>query len=162
MGAMRTKRGISVIERVLSKIDIVQEGCWHWQGIKDKDGYGRLSIDGKSIIVHRYIYQLETGVIEKKMVLHHCDNPSCVRPSHLFSGTAKDNAQDREVKGRGNPVKGEDNKSHYLTTKQVLEIRRLWEASDKSRGTKKQIADKLGISAHLVGRIIRRDRWAWL
>jgi hypothetical protein len=34
-------------------------------------------------------------------VLHRCDTPACVNPDHLFLGTAKDNALDREAKGRG-------------------------------------------------------------
>ena len=40
------------------------------------------------------------------MICHHCDNRICVRPKHLFLGTAKDNAQDREKKGRGHQASG--------------------------------------------------------
>jgi hypothetical protein len=37
---------------------------------------------------------------EGMLICHHCDNPSCVNPDHLFVGSYKDNNNDRALKGR--------------------------------------------------------------
>jgi hypothetical protein len=77
--------------------------CWLWLGAKDERGYGRFApTSNKAIGAHCFSYILNVGPIpaEKPWILHHCDNPSCVRPDHLFSGTAADNALDCKTKGR--------------------------------------------------------------
>lgn len=79
------------------------DGCWVWNGGSSGSGYGAILRDDKTIgRAHRIAWELTRGPIPSKLfVCHHCDNPACVRPDHLFLGTAKDNAQDRENKGRG-------------------------------------------------------------
>ena len=87
-------------------------GCWEW--VKGKTGRGRPSlyigkVDGKDTqqYAHRVSYELHRGEIpEGMMVCHHCDNPGCVNPDHLFVGTAMDNRQDMVSKGRD--PRGED------------------------------------------------------
>jgi hypothetical protein len=75
--------------------------CWKWTGLKDKDGYGKWSINYKSIRAHRYSYQIHKGNIPKNQhICHSCDNPSCVNPTHLWTGTPNDNIQDKVKKGR--------------------------------------------------------------
>lgn len=86
------------------------DGCWLWTGNRDKDGYGFFqwqlrNADGVKKIhsrkAHRYSWTLHCGEIPAGLsVLHHCDNPPCVRPDHLFTGTKLDNNHDRSVKGR--------------------------------------------------------------
>ena len=92
---------MTVEERMLSKINKTNY-CWLWTDKPDKDGYGKLAIDGKSPRAHRLAYQLWIGPIplDKPHVCHHCDNPPCVNPEHLYAGTAKDNAKDRATRGR--------------------------------------------------------------
>lgn len=66
--------------------------CWVWIGDKDKDGYGRLWVRGRSEKAHRFSYKVHVGEVPGNvMVLHSCDNPSCVRPDHLFLGNNRDN-----------------------------------------------------------------------
>lgn len=74
------------------------DGCWLWTGaLGGRGGYGRFDADR----AHRVAYELVVGPIPPGLfVCHHCDVPRCVRPDHLFVGTAKDNAQDRDRKGR--------------------------------------------------------------
>lgn len=76
--------------------------CWVFIGARDGCGYGvirRADFNGSR--VHRYIYEKFVGPIpDGAQVLHRCDNPPCVRPSHLWIGTQQDNIRDMIVKGR--------------------------------------------------------------
>jgi len=90
-----------------------ENGCWIWQGQAGKTSpYGQIKAFGKFVLTHRLSYELYNGKIPEGMVIcHHCDNPLCINPDHLFCGTMKDNAQDmikkgRRIQGKSNPRKG--------------------------------------------------------
>lgn len=77
--------------------------CWLWNGPSDKDGYGRIFFDGRNDQAHRIAWRLDGRTIPAGHYLcHHCDNPKCVRPDHLFVGTPQDNVDDMIRKGRAN------------------------------------------------------------
>lgn len=77
------------------------EDCWFWHGMTSRAGYGRFSIDGKHYQSHRVSYALTYGAILSGLfVCHHCDVRHCVRPDHLFLGTAGDNLRDMVAKHR--------------------------------------------------------------
>lgn len=102
---------------------------------------------------HRVVYEQAYGAIPPGMyVCHHCDNPPCVNPGHLFLGTPKANSQDRERKGRGaaNFRTGELNPSHKLTDSQVADIRR--RAGQQSL---RSLAREFGVAHQQVSRIVR-------
>lgn len=95
-----------VSERFWDKVDKSAD-CWLWTSAKNMDGYGEMLVGRGSNgrykweRAHRMSYRLAIGPIPKGLwVLHRCDNPPCVRPDHLFLGTAADNAHDRDAKGR--------------------------------------------------------------
>lgn len=72
--------------------------CWLWTGRRDKNGYGKVG----AALSHRVFWELHNGHIPDGLyVLHHCDNPPCIRPTHLFLGTQADNVRDMAAKGRG-------------------------------------------------------------
>lgn len=83
--------------------------CWVWTGACNRKGYGEYHFNGKARRAHRVSWELTYGPIpEGLIVCHRCDNPSCVRPDHLFLGTHSDNAIDRERKGRGGSARGDN------------------------------------------------------
>jgi hypothetical protein len=97
-------------------------GCWLWTGATSSYGYGKLHIRKSTVDAHRISWEVANGIIPLGMsVLHRCDNPLCVRPSHLFLGTHRENMQDKTQKGRG--LFGERNGRCKLTPKDVRFIR---------------------------------------
>ena len=103
------------------------KGCLEWTGYRDKHGYGRLARGGKHggvIKAPRAAYELARGPIPPgKSVLHSCDNPPCVEPSHLFLGTKKDNTQDMLAKGRESRLTGTANPRTKMSDATVQAMR---------------------------------------
>lgn len=138
-------------------------GCWLWGGAINDKGYGQI-YDGYSVkYAHRISYKIYKGEIPKGLlVCHHCDNPICVNPEHLFLGTHKDNNMDMIRKGRDSKEylknfksgPGELAPSSKLTNEEVLEIREMW----KEKSVVK-IAQILGISKHTIHSIVYRRSW---
>jgi hypothetical protein len=83
------------------------DGCWEWMGSRKETGYGLFTLDSRTSSAHRFSYSLAFGSIPAGMeVCHHCDNPPCVRPDHMFLGTHSDNMRDRFAKGRHRKSEG--------------------------------------------------------
>ena len=80
--------------------------CWLWTGAKDQDGYGQIWFENKQCKAHRIAWFLTAGEWPEPFALHRCDNPTCVRFSHLFQGTPKDNTDDMVEKGRASFLRG--------------------------------------------------------
>ena len=98
--------------------------CIIWTGSKTPTGYGRLCYQGKNLSAHRASYVVYKGKIKDSLhVLHTCDNPSCINPDHLYTGTHQDNMRDREDRGRGVIQYGEKSNFSTLTEKQVVSIK---------------------------------------
>lgn len=113
----------SVDVRFWSKVKAQPSGCWEWQGYVGEHGYGQF--DSRfSVRAHRAVWLLMFGTIPDNLqVLHRCDNKRCVRPSHLFLGTQKENVIDCVEKGRIS--RGEQRPQHKVTEAQVREMRNL-------------------------------------
>lgn len=131
--------------------------CWEWAGGRTPKGYGHFSaLDGRSPWrAHRYAFTQAFGQIPEGMrVCHRCDNPGCVRPSHLFLGTDLENNRDKVLKGRQGC--GEGVRTAKLTVEAVREIRRRF---DEGRAKYADIVRDFGISLARVYHIKSRRGW---
>lgn len=135
----------------------IGDGCWVWCG--PADHYGSFYMDGRRIGAHRAAWFLTFGQIpDGLMVCHRCDNRRCVRPSHLFLGTAAQNTRDMMEKGRWRRAyhaRGEINGHARLTTADVVAIRGRAAAGESQRA----IARSLGVSRFAVQSVVRG--WTW-
>jgi hypothetical protein len=122
-------------------------------------GYAPFMWRGKIMMAHRVSWILEHGEIPAGMcVCHHCDNPRCVRPDHLFLGNHAANMRDRDRKGRGYMKRGSAHPQARLTKEQVYEIRE----APKGKGTIGQLARKFGLAPGSISNIRARRSWGWL
>lgn len=184
------------LDRFWSKVSIAgRDDCWPWIAAKGPDGYGRYftgkTADGRSVITlaPRVAYQLANGSIPDGMhILHSCDNPPCCNPMHLRAGTAKENAREREERGRGNHAVGERNGMRLHPERRARGDRHGWhtqpnshprlsgERNPAARLTTDQvdairrmrsqgallaeISAQFGISQSQVSRIVRGENWS--
>lgn len=70
-------------------------GCWNWNDFRDKHGYGRLTVGGRtSQLAHVVSFVRVRGPVPEGLELDHlCENPSCINPDHLDPVTHKVNCQ---------------------------------------------------------------------
>ena len=149
-----------IMDKVLEEDGPMPTPCWIWLGGRSGRGYGQMYYLGIKTYVHRIMSEIAGGPIPSGLfALHKCDNPPCCNPSHLFLGTLKDNAIDRNNKGRQASHRGILNGRVTITEDQVREIRHL----HKIKGLYGvQIAEKLDISRWVVYDVLKGRRWEWL
>lgn len=142
-------------KRFWSKIKFdTPDKCWEWQSALTKDGYAhyhakRLNNKNVDVRSHRYLFILIFGELQKDTcVLHQCDNRKCVNPNHLFSGTNKDNVDDRMKKGRHGFGRtfGKSHPMSKLTDEMMVEIRTRLSRGDVQR----KIASDFSVSPALI------------
>ena len=110
------------LERFLDKI-LFGDGCWFWTAAKSKEGYGTAWWNGRPASAHRLMHELFVGPItgdgksDQICVCHKCDQPSCVKPTHLFLGSHSDNMIDMYAKGRGNRPTGDKHHARLIPGK---------------------------------------------
>ena len=146
------------MERFWNKVDIKQDDeCWEWNASKNPQGYGHFKLNGTSRSSHRVSWELNKGIIPDGMlVLHHCDNPPCVNPNHLWLGTSKDNSDDKVRKGRQSRIYGENNVNSILTNEEIYDIIRKYKSGDFTQNT---LADTYKVSRPLITNIVNGKAW---
>lgn len=104
---MRDRKNLTppIIARFWAKVR-KSSGCWNWTAATAHFGHGQFWFPwrgkcGTMVEAHRVSWLINRGEVPKgKCVLHTCDNPACVRLSHLYIGTKKQNAIDRRDRKR--------------------------------------------------------------
>jgi hypothetical protein len=107
----RAKKRAETHEEMLERkfwerVDIKDDGCWNYTGARTPYGYGRTTRDGIGVYAHRLVWEMAAGQIPEtyggmpSVVMHTCDNPSCVNPDHLRLGNMRLNMHDRDEKRR--------------------------------------------------------------
>lgn len=136
-----------------------ETGCLEWQGSLRGNGYGGVRFEGKDTHAHRVVYVLVHNIrlTADQDVLHTCDTPSCIEPSHLFLGDAQVNMDDKVAKGRwrGGGPKGEGNGQAVLTEAIVREMRTR-HANGESINS---LAVEFGVDNTAAGKAIRGITW---
>jgi len=118
-----------IIDRFLSRIDQKSsDECWPWLGGTTPSNRGMMRVDGQQTNVYRISFRIFCGEIEaNKVIMHKCDNPNCVNPSHLIKGTQQDNVNDMYAKNRQRhtPSIGSNNGRAVLNEINVKDIKDL-------------------------------------
>lgn len=151
---MKKGRKSNTPDSIKERIIIDDEGCWIWQGYKDRDGYGRMRLEGKERFTHRISYEAWVAPLEKdKVIMHLCDKPACCNPEHLKQGTQAENNRDCADKGR--KPKGSANGNAKLTEDQVIWMRHLF-----TRGISgEQLSKIFNVSRVQVRKILTFENW---
>lgn len=163
---MRFKRRLIEIRKRIKSISLGlhKDQCWEWDGCRSDFGYGLLSFGGKSVKAHRVSFAIKNGVeiLKRKdiKICHSCDNPPCVNPRHLFSGTQAENIADMINKGRKvNPAPrlGAENPAAKLSMESVRNMRR---HRIKTGDSYAKIGKIFGVSNMTAFRTVTRKSWS--
>lgn len=140
------RRSLTVVtERFWSRVKKTSS-CWLWRGAQTGEGYGKAyGLDGCVWLAHRLSWLLTFGAVTVS-VLHRCDTPLCVRPTHLFQGTQTDNNADMRAKGRD---------YRKVSWGDVQEIRRLYGGSG---ATQRELARQFGVTQAQIWHIIHKKQ----
>ena len=149
-------------ERFWPKVDVCgEDDCWEWTACKDKAGYGYMTVNAKPRLATHVLFYLRKGhwPAKGRTCNHHCDNPPCLNPKHLYLGTQASNARDMVQRGRHRYVvrKGERNGSAKLTEKEVRQIRQRYK---RGGTTYKELGQKFDISNTTIRDIKTRRTWS--
>ncbi len=158
------------VDRFWSRVDKTNT-CWEWRSIKGRNHYGRFHVGGIDYAAHRVAWIITNGPIPTGLfICHHCDNKACVRPDHLFLGTASENSIDASLKGRNvmqsRPEcsslngpnkyrpKGEEHGASKLTVAAVQFIR-----SSYPQQSARYLADRFGVHPSSIIRVVSGKLW---
>lgn len=133
-------------------------GCWLWFGARSGE-YGSVFEGGEQLAAHRMAYEDANGVgsLGLLLVRHRCDNPPCVNPDHLLSGTKSDNLNDAYERGFIVAVRGEKHPRSRLTEKQVMSMRELAKTLPVY-----QIAPMFDVPYSVADHAITGNSWTYL
>jgi hypothetical protein len=140
-----------------SLVRVIPGNCWEWLGHKQQTGHGCWVKWGKRDKAYRWAYQFVIGPIPPKLfICHHCDNPSCCNPAHLYAGTHADNMRDMKDRGRAARLIGETHPMAIFTEPDVRAVRARINAGESHR----VIALSFGVSRATISMIACGKNWS--
>lgn len=149
----------SPLEHLMAYTEINPEtGCYEWQGAVDKDGYGKICTNHRTLRPHRLAYGIAHNVeLQPNQQLNHkCHNRRCWNPEHVYIGTQQQNIADRDRDGC--PTAGENHPRAKLTPETVMEIKAL-----RKEGLSVTLLAKLaGVSTASISAILTGRTWKHL
>jgi len=155
---MTRGRSRTNMKRFWKRVDTTGD-CWNWQGFKNADGYGLLRFNGGKHLAHRLAFLFAFGTVpDGACVLHHCDNPSCCKPGHLWLGNQEDNARDAIQKGRFSHASrnvGERNGLAKLTKEDIKMIRARYSQGELQH----KLGEEYGVSQSAISLVVNGRRW---
>lgn len=103
----------------------MEKPCVLWTACVNNMGYGVKRHLGKNMLAHRVAFMkaYPDKDITGLCLMHKCDTPRCVEPTHLVPGTKWQNTQDMISKGRARNAKGPEAGKSRFTWEQIREIR---------------------------------------
>lgn len=135
-----------------------QSGCWLWSARVNKDGYGVFggSSTRGTRLAHRFAYQTvhNRQLLQTVFLCHSCDKPSCVNPTHMFTGTQADNMADKVRKDR--QAKGEKQGISKLDDCAVRQIRAMYATG---MYTQRQVGDRFGVTQAAIWYVLHSLTW---
>jgi len=159
---VEAKNAMTTREKLRSRMTILEDGCWQYTGGINTNGYGYIWLDSKQQRVHIVSYREFVGpILEGQLVLHKCDNRSCINPDHLFLGTPQDNVDDMRIKNRDSYGAnfGENNGQAILVEEAVIEIKQLLA---EGRYNQAQIGKMFGVTRGAIKQIKYGRTWKHL
>lgn len=130
----------------------VATGCWLWTASL-RGGYGQFYDGTRLTKAVRFCWELFNPPIPKGLrICHNCpagDNPQCVRPDHMFLGTARDNSRDMANKGRAATPRAK------IPPADVLAIR----AAHATGIRQNALAQQYGVAKATINRIVHGKAW---
>lgn len=150
----REENGDDLIAQSLR--EATPDRCIEWPLMRNRQGYGEVTIYGKKTSAHREACRRAHGPppSPKHHACHSCDNPPCYNYHHLRWDTAKGNVGDRSARGRG--LKGETHHKAKLTEEQVRVIKRRLAAGETSQA----LADEYGVTNGSIWFIAKGINWS--
>lgn len=136
-----------------AKVEKRDGECWPWRGTITVQGYGRFNLaTGKWMPASRVSLMLSLGrsLRAGEFACHHCDNPPCCNPSHLYAGSQAQNMADKVKRNRSVPRGG-----HKIDKETAMMIR-------LAEGTQTEIAERYGVSRSYVSMVKAGKKWARL
>lgn len=151
------RHGFPIKQFYARKIEfkVNDDGCFVCTSHKlNKDGYPTYTVHKKKWLMNRFIYTEMFGEIPKGLIIRHkCDNPSCINPEHLETGTIADNNRDSVERGRN--AKGSKHPNSILNEDLVKEIKLLI-LDGKSN---KELSERYKIDHRIISNIRHERRW---
>jgi hypothetical protein len=151
-----SRRGAPLTERLTDHSVHLDNGCIEWTAARDKDGYGKIQVDGRTLRAHTVAWSVinSEAVPAGKVVRHTCDNPPCISGAHLMLGDELSNAEDRVHRSRFNKES-----ARYNVVKLSIGTAREIRAKHARGVSYNALATEYGVGRDQISRVINHRNW---